>query len=231
MGVSAFTVLLQVFLEPKTAFGEIKERSNTWMPLLLIILPTLAVFYWYFSVIDFSWFLERSLSAQAAMKPDARQALERFMTHDRLMITSLGGALLGMPIAFALFAIYYLIASKVLGIVIPYTKWFSFSVWVSVPGILSIPLMALQVASGHGQVALEDLNMLSLNFLIGHLSINNPWAGLLNSLSVTTFWTMFLTFIGFRVWTGRRVFTCTVVSVVPYAVIYGVWAAKIIVFS
>ncbi len=118
-----------------------------------------------------------------------------------------------------------------MGSAISYGKWFSFSIWIGVPALIGIPLMALQIMTGNGKLPMEDLNMLSLNYLIFHLPVSNAWANMLNVVSLTTFWTMFLSFVGLRVWTGRSAMSCAVASILPYAVIYGIWIAKLVFFK
>ena len=94
-----------------------------------------------------------------------------------------------------------------------------------------MPLMALQIMTSGGRVAMEDLSMVSLNFLLLHLPVGHPWAGFFNSLDVPLLWSIVLTVIGLRVWTGRSLATCITVSVLPLVVIFGLWAAKIALFA
>lgn len=231
MATSALSILTQIFYEPKAAFEELKDKPRVWLPLILIPALSMLVFFWYFATVDFPWLVDHMLSAQPNLKPDAREMLEKFFTKNSMMFSTMGGVLVGTAIMYALTGLYFLIASKVMGSSITYGKWFAFAAWTSVPGLLGIPLMALQIITGEGKVSTEDLNMLSLNFLTVHLPLSNPWSGLLNSFSLTTIWTAFLAFVGLRVWTGRSVASCAIASVLPYALIYGIWAAKIAFFK
>lgn len=230
MSANAMSVLTKIFIEPKSAFSSLKEHSQPWLPLALIIGSTLALFYWYFATVDFSWLLEHTMSANQNLNAEQKQAMAKMMTKDSMMYSTLGGVLIGTPIVFALYALYFLVASKIMGSSISYGKWFGFSVWVSVPTLIGVPLMALQIVSGKGQLAMESLNMLSLNFLITNLPVDHAWASLMNNLSLTTFWTAFLTFVGLRVWTDRSVTSCVITAGLPYVVIYGIWVA-ILMFS
>lgn len=227
MATSKLSTLFQVFYEPKAAFTALKEKPAAWLPLALMMLGSLSVFYWYFSTVDFAWLLDHTLSSQADLKPEAREAMAKFMTRDTMMYSTLGGVLIGTPLIFAVFALYYFIASKVLGSNLGYGKWFHFTVWISVPTLLGLPLMAVQVATGHGQISMEDLNMLSLNYLTVHAPIGTPWASFLNNLSLPALWTMFVSFVGLRVWTERSTNACAFAAILPYAFFYGGWALKI----
>lgn len=231
MSSNAMSVLVKIFFEPKSAFESLKDNSKPWLPLALMLGSTLALFYWYFATVDFSWVLDHTMSANQDLNAEQKQAMAKMMTKDSMMWTTLGGVLIGTPIVFALYALYYLIASKIMGSAITYGKWFGFSIWASVPTLIGVPLMALQIVTGKGQVAMESLNMLSLNFLLTNLPSDHAWAGLMNNLSLTTFWTAFLTYVGLRVWTGRSVVSCAIATALPYVVIYGIWIAKLMFFK
>ncbi|MBY0574023.1 MAG: YIP1 family protein [Undibacterium sp.] len=227
MTTSALSVLTQLFMEPSKAFVEIKERPRLLFALCLITIPATLIFLWYANTIDFAWWHEDMMSNMPAnMNAEQRAVVGGMYTQNMLTYGGLGGILLGTPILLAVTALYFLIASKVLGSSIPYGKWFSFATWTAMPGLLVLPLMILQIVSSHGRVSSGDLNMLSLNFLTVHLPMNHPMAGPLNSLSLTTFLTIFLAYVGLKVWTGRSALACATTSILPYAVIFGGWFAS-----
>lgn len=231
MAASALSVLPQMFYEPKAAFESLKEKPNAWLILALMLVSTLAMFFWFYSVADFAFLVEHALSAQPDMKPDQREVMEKLFTKNTMMYMTLGLVAIGTPIILAVYALYLLIASKIMGSAIGYGKWFYFSIWISVPSLIGLPLMAMQIMTGNGTVPFEDLNMLSLNYLVFHFPVSHPWARMLGGVSLTTFWTMFLSFVGLRVWTGRSATACAIASVLPYAVIYGIWIAKLVFFK
>lgn len=219
-----------MFYEPKQAFEALKEKGHVWSPLLLLIVLTAVVMFWYVHTVDFAWLIDRMVSADPGMKPEAREAMRKMFSPTFLTASTVGGSLIGMPIEYALYALYYLIVSKLMGSEIGYSKWFAFAAWTSVPSLLALPLMALQIATGHGQIALEELNMMSFNFLLFHLPAGNAWATLATSLSLTTIWTAALSVIGLRSWTDRSTASCVFAALLPFAVVYGIWVAKIVIF-
>ena len=158
---------------------------------------------------------------------EERAALDHFFTRDRMLWTMGIGTLVGTPVLYALMAVYYLLAGKVMGAGIGYGKWFGFAAWTSIPRLLALPLMALQIATSGGRLTLEDSNMVSLNYLLLHLPLSHPWASFAGSLDLTSLWTMALATIGLKAWTGRSTGACALVAVLPYVLIYGIWAAKI----
>jgi hypothetical protein len=167
------------------------------------------------------------VAARGVIKPEERAAIEHFSTPKTMMWVSGAGAVLGTPVLCALVAVYYLLAGKALGTGIGYGKWFGFAVWTSIPRLLTVPLSALQIMTSGGRLAPEDMNMVSLNYLLLHLPMSSPWFGFATNLDLTSVWSMALAFIGLKAWTGRSAGACAMVAVLPYALVYGIWAAKI----
>jgi hypothetical protein len=216
-----------VILAPSPTFARLKDKPRPFIPLLVLILLTLAVSCWYVSSLDFAWFREHMLAAQGPMKPEARAAMAQFMTPKTMMWSSGAGAVVGTPLICAIVALYYLLAGKVMGTGIGYGKWFGFAVWTSIPRLLTVPLSVLQILTSGGRLAPEDMNMVSLNYLLLHVPASSPWFGLATNLDLTSVWSIALAVIGLKAWTGRSTGTCVTVAVLPYVLIYGIWAAKI----
>jgi hypothetical protein len=227
MATQALFDIGNVILEPSPTFARLKEKPRAWVPLAVLILLTLAITYWYVATLDFAWAREHLLPAQEAVKPEVRGAQAHSLTPNSLLWMSAIGIVLGTPAMFALTAVYYLLAGKVMGSSIGFGKWFGFVAWTSIPHLLALPLSALQIATSGGHLRLEDMNMVSLNYLLLHLPLSSPWTSFANGLDLTSLWTMALAAIGLKAWTGRSTAACTFVAVLPYVLIYGIWAAKI----
>jgi hypothetical protein len=231
MATQALFDIGNVILEPSPTFARLKDKTRAWVPLAVLILLSLAISYWYIATLDFAWFREHMLAVRGTIKPEERAALDQFLTRDR-MLWSLGiGTLVGTPVLFALTAVYYLLAGKVMGAGMGFGKWFGFAVWTSMPRLLALPLMALQIATSGGRLTMEDSNMVSLNYLLLHLPQSSPWAGFADTLDLSSLWTMALATIGLKAWTGRSTAACTFAAVLPYVLVYGTWAAKIAFFG
>jgi hypothetical protein len=220
----------QIFYEPATAFASIKEQPRSWVPLLAMIVLTAGVMYWYLATVDFAWLVNRMIESNPGTTAEGRAMMEKTLTKNVMMGTTLGSVAIMTPVMCALTALYFVIASKFIGSDIKFGKWFAFSAWAKLPALLTLPLMALQILSGKGQVAMEQLNMMSLNFLVFQLPQSHKWATFLTSLDLTTIWTTAITVIGLRVWTGRSMSTCVTVGVLPVVLVYGLWAVKLMVF-
>ncbi|MEO7496639.1 MAG: YIP1 family protein [Massilia sp.] len=226
MSGNPFTILMQMFYEPGLAFAALRQKSHAWLPLLLALLGT-AVTLWYASSVDPVW-MAAKLAADHPDWPAERVAQTGKMLASPLMSV---WSLVATLIAYAVSALYLLLAGRVIDVQFSFGKWFAFSLWTRVPAVLVLLLSVLQVATSHGQVAMEDLNMVSLNYLLLHLAPSHPWYGLACALDLSALWSTVLTVIGLRVWTERSLATCVVVAILPMLLIFGLWATKIIAFG
>lgn len=224
---NAVAIPFQMLSEPSKAFSAVREKSHAWLPLTLMVLGSVLVMYWYFATVDFAWMIERMAAARPGLTDAQREAMQTAMSPGVMMWSAIAGSALGMPVMYAVAALYYHLAGKFLGSDIRYGKWFAFVVWTSLPTLLSIVLMAVQVGTSGGRLMLDQLSMTSLNTLVFNLPMGHPWAGLVSSLDLTMLLSIPLAVIGLRAWTGRSLSTCITIALLPYVVIYGVWAAVI----
>lgn len=223
--MSASKTLLSIFTEPGKAMAAVEQRSMLWLPLLLLVLGNVALMAWYYGVVDFAWLQDRLLSSNPEIDGAAREAAQQFMTRPVMMGGALVGVVIGVPAMLCLFAVYYFLAAKVVGNELSFGKWFAFVVWTSVPTLLNLPAMAIGILmSGNGQIAPEALNPLTLNQLLFQFPMGHPWQALLDSIALTTLWSIAVAVIGFEVWTRRSQATALAVVLLPYVVIYGGWA-------
>ncbi|MES3023328.1 MAG: YIP1 family protein [Pseudomonadota bacterium] len=231
MSASATGVLLQMFYDPKAAFESTLARTRSWLPLLAVTLGSAALLFWYFRTVDFTWLFNHMLAGMPDADEAQREAIRTGLSPAVITWGGLVSVMLTVPATAAMFGLYYLLAAKFVGNDIGFKKWFGFGAWIMVPRLLVLPLMALQIVSSGGQVGMEDLSMVTLNYLVLHLAPGHPWAGLAGSVDLTVLWTIALSVVGLRVWTGRALATCVTISLLPWLLIYGAWAAKIVAFS
>lgn len=220
--ISAFSTLVSMFTEPTKAFAAVEKRSMVWFPLFLTMLCTTLIVLWYFQTVDFSWMQDRMTATMP--DPAVREKAQQFMTKSTMQISSAAGALIGIPILYSLMAVYFLIIAKIMKLEFGFTKWFSFVAWASVPGLLALPLGAMQILMAHnGQLGLDQLNPVTLNQLFFHIEMGRPWASLLESVNVGSVWTAVLMVVGFQVWSKASRTKAILTVALPYAVIYGIW--------
>jgi len=213
---------------PSTAFAELRERPRFWFPLLLIVLTTVGVVYWYYSMVDIEWFKDLLFSNDSRFKEmgeDQRAAAMAMVNRTPLLWSSAVGTFIGIPIAFALEALYLLVAAKVTKIQLGFRHWFALASWSSLPLVLGNVVAAILLfLSDTSQVSPGALQPLSLNELLLHRPMGSPGQALFESLSIPTFLSFVLMIIGIRVWSQRSWAFSTTVVALPWVVIYACWA-------
>lgn len=224
---SALTTLVEMFLDPMRAFARTLSDGRAWVPLLLVLGGTAAIYALYFGTVDFDWFVGHLLDQHPDFSDDQRETTRQLLSPGSLATSTLAVTLLLTPALFALFALYFLLVSQVLGHRVRYGKWFAFCVWCAVPRLAVYPLMLFQIATSHGQVAIEDLSMVSFSFLLLRDAAHSAWAGWAGAIDLTVLWSAFLGVVGFRVWTAESWRTSVAVGLLPYLAIYGLWALRI----
>lgn len=231
MQTNPMLVMGQMLTEPTIAFRALQKRSYGWLPLALMMATTIAIMYWYYATVDYAWLLERTLSITPDAKPEQREAMAKMMKPQTFRTIGLAAATIMTPLIMAVSALYFLLAGKFVGANLSYGKWFSFACWTSIPTLLTIPLMAMQIMSSQGQLAAEDLTMVSLNYLVFHVPPSHAWASWLSSLQLTQVLIVVLTALGLRAWTGCTLKAALLLAMVPTLIVYGGWAAKIVLTS
>ncbi|MFP7722607.1 YIP1 family protein [Lysobacter sp. A3-1-A15] len=227
--LSPAQALVTIFTEPRRVFDTIPRRSMAYLPLLLALAGHVAIWVWYYQVVDIAWLQDRLISQHAGLTDSAsRQAAASVLSRGGLLTMSVSSALLVTPLLLLVLAAYFFLAGRALGQGRPYRQWFGFVAWGTAPALLLVPVMALQILlNSNGQISPEALNPLSLNSLVFGLEAVSPWHGILSSLNLTTLWTIGLLAFGLHVWTGRSWAQAVPAAVLPFAAVYAAWALKI----
>lgn len=221
----AFAQLTQVFYEPSAAFAALKERPRAWLPLLLLFAASIGILVWYFQTVDWDWMLNNTFPPD--MPAEQRAAAGKAMSRGVMMGMGVAGAVVGTLLIFSVYGLYYWLAGKLASMEISFKSGFSLAAWAALPSLIGMPLMALQIITSKGQLALERADMLSLNFLLVHAEPHTPWASIASAIKLTDIWVIVLATIGLRTWTGKSTTTCAIIAALPYVLIYGCWAAFI----
>ena len=231
MSNNPLSLVLPIFIEPKKAFEEILKKGHVWFPLLVLSLVSAGMLYWYFQTVDFPWLLDQMIAAQPDMKADAKEVFLKMMSRTMMTWSSVVVVLVGVPLMAAVGAAYLTICAKMIGSELRFEKWFAFAAWAMMPSLIGTLLMGVQIASSNGQVTPEGLDMLSVNYLFAHQDHLSSWGKFFDKLSMTSFWTIFVSFVGLRTWTDRSTATCATIAALPYVVIFGGWAAYLLAFA
>lgn len=221
---SPFSALIAMFYDPRRAFAMLEPKRHAWLPLLLLILSSTVLMFWYFSVVDFSWLMDQLFAAvkDPAKRDQARAMMSKSMMQTTAVITTL----VSYPATCALAGVYFMIVGKSTNKDVSFGTGFALSAWAFVPALLMLPLgaVAIVMASG-GQLGFSELNPLSLNQLIFHHEAAHPMASVLDSINVTSLWSVFLMVVGYQVWAKVARATALKVVLIPYLIIYGLWFA------
>ena len=230
MSSNSFQACVDILTSPRETFDTLKDKKGwSWTPFGLVIATTVALFLYYFMVVDFEWMIDQMLEQMAVhndMSSEELQATQDYMTKTSMTWGSTLGGAIGIIVINAIMAVYFYLTTKVSSPnELTYGAWYGFSWWVSMPIVVSYFLGALVIAfSSEGMVSLEDLSPTSLGFLAESSSV---WYGFMGSLNVFSFWTIALGTIGLSSWLDIPTKKAFIIAVVPSLAIYVTWALYI----
>lgn len=219
---SAVETLIAIFLEPSKAFAAISREAHLWLPLLLVLLSPILLNVYYYQIVDLSWLIDKL--TEAAHDPKASEQMAKFFTRSTAIYSTVFGIGVVVPLFFAINAGYLLLVSKIKNLNISFLKWFEFTAWTAAPSVLVAVLGLIQVIlASNGQILPSQLNPVSINSLFLHLNPGEKFASLADSISLITFWSLFLSIVGFQQWSKlSRAASIFWVSL-PSVIFYGAW--------
>jgi hypothetical protein len=213
---------------PSTAFAELRERPRFWFPLLVLVVSTVAIVYWYYSMVDIEWLKDVMFSNNPDIQklPEAERAARMAMLSRNTMLWgSVIGTVFVLPIVFLLSALYLLLAAKVTKLPQGFKHWFAFSCWTALPLLLSTVVAAIfLIISDTAQVSPSVLQPFSINELVLHRPVGSPGHSLFESLALPSVLSWILMIIGVRVWSQRSWAFSSIFILLPTVVFYGIWA-------
>lgn len=218
-----------LLISPRETFVAIEHGGirDGAVPILLQIICPALLFFIYYHLVNFGWLLS---NMTAAMPEDQRRSITKVLTPAVMSASSFIVMLFTVPLVLAITALYFFLIGKLANIPQSYSRWLVFVSWASMPVILLLPIGLLVIIGSDGRVLPAELNPLALGTLLG-LDPNNPWTGLANAISLLLLWSLFLTGVGLRVWTNMTVARVSLITALPYVVIFGTWAAIVFLVS
>lgn len=221
-----FDTAINILVSPSEAFEQIRQRPTKLFPLALIVVSTVIALAWYFSIIDFAWYVDDTL-ANANLDEnsidDARDAMLS-MSQNTFMLFGVIGGSLGTVIYYVLQSAYLALISALTGDGQKFSRWFSLVCWTALPSLLAIVGMLVTIAlSPNGQLSAFDLNPLTLRNL-GIETPNDSLNTLFASINLTMVWSIGLLTLGYQQWQDSSLSKAIVVIVTPYLLIASVWA-------
>jgi Yip1 domain len=211
--------------EPTKAFGELRDRPRFWFPLLVMVLSTVAVAYWYYNIVDVDWLKDLIISSNPKMTEQERAAVTGMMTRTTMLWSGVVGSIIIIPLFYVIHAVVLLLTAKITKVSLGFKHWFAMVSWTSLAGLLNIVIGAIfLLLSDNSQVSPGVMAPLSLNELLLHRPIGSPGQGLLDMLSIPSLLTWALMIVGVRTWSQRSWGFSAAFVLVPLGVICAIWA-------
>ncbi len=234
MSENSYTVanaLVDIIASPGKALDAIKTHSSWWIwPFLISTLLAVGVFYYYYGWVDFPWLVEETIRQQPAeIRAEAAENIRSFMQPGRTMWMTIIAIPIATLVIYLITAVYLHLANKVTSAAdIGFGQWFSFSVWTNFVAIFaSLISLVVILMSDSNQMLAENLQATSLNALLIHANPGEPWFRWASTLTLLNFWIWFLMIIGYSSWTGSTMLKSSIVVLLPWLAIFGIWAALI----
>ena len=226
---SPLATLGNIFVAPAQAFDDIRGHNGwLWWPLILMVVASIAMSVIFFSHANTSAMFAQQMAAQhQQLTPEQMQAMAKFQKPMVLMASGVLGSLVGIPVFYLIFALYYFLIAKLAGWNEQgFGSWFSFTVWSGFPGILA-PILSIVVflLRGHAASSFQDVDVLSFNALLFHLPATDKWASLVSGFSPISIWVIALSIFGLARWTKRGAGHAALVVLAPLVIIWGLIAA------
>jgi len=225
---SVFNAMMDIVAAPGKALDEIKLHTSwLWWPLLIVMLLASGMMIYYYSWVDFPWLVEETIrQVPAEDRAESADAIRKFMSVGTSTWTTVIAIVVMSFIVYTIQATYLHLANKLTtGAEIGFGQWFSFSVWTAFVGVFgALAAFVVIFMADSNQLATQDLQVLSLNSLLVHASAGDPLFTWASSLTLINFWTLFLMSIGYARWTGATIVKSTVIAVLPWVLIFGIWA-------
>ena len=225
---SVFNAMVDIVAAQGKALDEIKLHTSwLWWPLLISMLLASGLMIYYYSWVDFSWMIEETIrQVPAEDRAESADVIRDFMSVGTSTWTTVIAIVIMSLIIYTIQATYLHLANKLTtGAEIGFGQWFSFSVWTAFVGVFgTLAAFVVMLMADSNQVSLQDLQVVSLNSLLVHASTGDRLFNWANSLTLINFWTIFLMSIGYSRWTGAAMAKSTIIAILPWVLVFGVWA-------
>ena len=225
---SNMAVATNIFVSPGEAFAAIKERPSIWFPLLILVGAYCVVSVLYLYKVDLAWMLDNQMAGANLTEEQRTQAVDAAMSIPRGVYMAFGvlSALLGYPLIFAIFALYYTGASFFTNTGVKFKQWYSLLVWCSVPFLLGLLATLVYLITGDVRfVGQEGLNPLSFGNLLGVDPTGTPMVQrVLLALDPTVIWSVVLSVFGYQALSQRSIVHAAMVVLGPYVIIVAIAA-------
>lgn len=228
---SPTNALVDIIAAPTRALDNIRDHTKWfWWPLLITIVVSCAAFAYYYSWVDFDWLVDETIAAlPPENRAEAADGVRAFMSPGTSIVTTLIAIVLVTFVIYLIQSLYLHIATKLAtSAQFRFGQWFNFSAWTAFPGVFAaLAMFVVILMADNNQVGQHELSPFSMNQLFIHAGPGEPWFNWGNSLNLFHIWMLVLEVIGINRWTGASMLKSTIIAVLPWALIFGIWAATI----
>jgi len=220
--------LIDIFLQPTPVLQRLQEKPSWALPLILLCATSMIGTFLYFSAVDASWFLERSILQSNPDVSEAQLKAIRDSNSDGgfLRWSATLGAAAGLLIVMLAYGGYFWFAGKLSALSVSYKQGLALATWSSMPTLINSILIIVGAIGMDAQTPLESLSITTLDPLVIQLDADSPWKSFATSFTFLAFWTVWLGAVGWKSWSRAERWTTPVVVAAAPSV--GIFAFMII---
>jgi hypothetical protein len=205
---------------PRQFFDDLTESPRFALPMWLIVIVTVGLVFWFYSVADVQQLIEQQVSANPNLTDAQRDQAAKFMSRGLITWSSVIVVFIGLFVFRLLEALYYRVAGKLTGHARTYRQWFAFAWWTAMPGLIgAIPTIIVLLFSPASQLDATAIQPLSLNSLFFHLKPGQSGYQAVQNISIVMLLSIALTVFGVRCWSKRSWLYATVITLLPAALL------------
>jgi hypothetical protein len=211
--LSEISRLTGVFFEPKKAFTDIAERPRWFVPLLLIILATVAFYVTYGQHNGWRSFIEEQMQSNARvaqqmeqLPADRREQSINMQAKIIMPITYYGGPVIGMPLMYLFSAlVLWGVASGIMSAGVTYKQIFSIQCYAGLTAVIG-KILGIVVIFLKSPDQFNLMNPLAFNpaAFMDIKTTSKFLYTIATGFDLIMFWAMLLTAIGLKAAAGKR---------------------------
>lgn len=217
--------LVDIFLDPATVFTAEKDKPTFLLPMAIMVALSVAMILAYYLRVDPVWFQDFSLTMMGQeMTPAEIAQAKQFMPGAKVQgYVGAAGTLIFVPIAYAVFALYYFLASKIAGAGLSYKHGLSLASWAAMPTALGALVGTISALTMAPQTPLHAISLTRIDPLLVQLPFDHDLSTLAKGFDLLGLWALALGAIGWKTFTRSGWGSAVFVAALPSVLIYGIW--------
>lgn len=218
--------LVDIFLQPSNVFAQEREHPTFLLPWLLLTGLTVAFTLAYFLNVDAGWYADHMLDASRGDMTAKQIAQAKAVMPGARSMAIIGsvGSVVSFALIFAVMGLYFWLASKVTGKALGYKHGLSLATWASMPALLGTVVALVGALTMSPQTGIKSLMLTHVDPLIVSVPAGQPGHRLAQNADLLSLWTLFLSALGWRVFTRSGWAQAIAVAVIPLLVMFGILA-------